>query len=133
MNSHPLYSWKNQPEWKIVNKIIFHILYSSIYYIVYIYIGLYYVIFRLHIRLYIIYVHGRKRTIEEQITNTKCQSSHHDTTIHVNHHTTTLQYSIQRQPSITNSSIDSYHGYYNYLEKSFYLFNTVTNRIEKMT
>ena len=60
-----------------------YIIYSSIYYIVYtlVYICLYYHILRLHIRSYIIYVYGRSRTIEEQITNTKRQSSHHDTTI----------------------------------------------------
>ncbi len=38
---------------------------------------------KLHIRLHIMYVYGRVRTMEEQegqITNTKSQSSQHDTT-----------------------------------------------------
>jgi hypothetical protein len=47
------------------------------------------------------FVYGRSRTIEEQITNTKCQSSHHDTAIRQSsqhdtsqssHHDTTILY-----------------------------------------
>ncbi len=71
MNPHPLYSWKKQPERKIVIKFFICIVYSSICYIVLIYVGLYCYIFRLYIRLYIIYVYGRLRKIEEQRTNTR--------------------------------------------------------------
>ena len=50
----------------------------------------------------------------------------------VNNHTTTSQYSIQRQPSTKNSSIDSIveHEYFEIILGKV-LFNTATNRIEK--
>jgi hypothetical protein len=51
----------------------------------------------------------------------------------VNHHTTTPQYSIQRQPNTKKSSIDSIVQYeYFQIILGKVLFNTVTNRIEKI-
>jgi hypothetical protein len=51
----------------------------------------------------------------------------------VNHYTTTQQYSMQRQPSTKNSSIDSIvqHEYFEIILGNF-LSNTGTNRIEKV-
>ena len=49
---------------------------------------------------------GRVRNVEDRRIDTKRQQSHHDNN-RVNNHTTTPQYSSQRQPSIENTSIDS--------------------------
>ena len=71
--------WGTSPEWKNVDKFVCFI--YNTYYIVYIYIGLCSYIFEyiLDYILHYIYVVGRIRNTKEQ--NTKCQSSHHDTTI----------------------------------------------------
>ena len=73
---------------------------------------------------------GRVRNVEDRRIDTKRQQSHHDTT--VDNHTTTPQYSNQRQPNIKNSSIDSItqHEYFEIILEKV-LFNTVTNRIRK--
>ena len=80
--------WGTSPEWKIVDKFVCFI--YNTYYIVYIYIGLCSYIFEyiLDYILHYIYVVGRIRNTKEQ--NTKCQSSHHDTTsiITPRHHNT---------------------------------------------
>ena len=60
----------------------FHIIYSSLYYIfINIYYLYYYVLDYILEYIYHIYVVRRSRNMEEQITNTKRQSSHHDTAI----------------------------------------------------